>query len=615
MYVKRIQLHNYGPITRLDLTFPFDEDKPKPVVLVGENGSGKSVLLSHIVNGLLLAKQVVYPETPEVDKGKVYKIRSSSYIQSGEEYSFSKIDFEGDLHVSELNLRETKQTYQHTPESIVGTDAQELWDRIGHDERDEMTHTFRRDKKNVIEEIFSTRCVLYFPPNRFEEPAWLNERNLKARAQYMGHNPFIGHTERRIINYSPLRDNENWLFDLAYDYSVFELQTHLENIPYRQPDDSDVIRTRTIFDGFSGKSTNLFNIANQIVRIIMPKVKDARLRIGKRSQRVVSIEGIDKRHVPKIFVPNIFQLSSGEVSLLNLFLSILRDYDLSETSVDRPEDICGIVVVDEIDLHLHVKHQYEILSKLMEVFPRIQFVITTHSPLFPFGLQKTFGEDGFVIRHLPKGEQVNPEEFREFDEAYRVFSDTRRHSDAVSDAIRNSQKPLIFVEGKTDVEYLERAAELLGMQQILEKVQLQDGGGTGRLHNTWKRLTGMKVHLNHQRVILLHDCDNEVLSDERENVFRWTIPLIKSHPIQKGIENRFSKVTLEEVMKIKPEFIDIAWERKITLGGEDKTIPTQWSVNKDEKTKLCNWLCEKGEAVDFEHFREIFDKLSKILDR
>ena len=82
MYTKRIQIVNYGPVDQLDITLPFDGDNPKPVVLVGENGSGKSILLSHVVNGLVAAKDLVYSETPEVEINKVYKIRSGAYIKS-----------------------------------------------------------------------------------------------------------------------------------------------------------------------------------------------------------------------------------------------------------------------------------------------------------------------------------------------------------------------------------------------------------------------------------------------------------------------------------------------------------------------------------------------------
>ena len=51
MYLKRIHNVNVGPIEDVEINFPFDEkNNPKPVVIVGENGTGKSVLLSNIVD-------------------------------------------------------------------------------------------------------------------------------------------------------------------------------------------------------------------------------------------------------------------------------------------------------------------------------------------------------------------------------------------------------------------------------------------------------------------------------------------------------------------------------------------------------------------------------------
>ena len=85
-------------------------------------------------------------------------------------------------------------------------------------------------------------------------------------------------------------------------------------------------------------------------------------------------------------------MSSGETSLLNLFLSILRDLDLCGSPFTKAEDIRGIVVVDEIDLHLHAVHQYKILPKLIRMFPKIQFVITTHSSLFVLGMKEFLGK-------------------------------------------------------------------------------------------------------------------------------------------------------------------------------------------------------------------------------
>ena len=67
---------------------PLHADSPKPVVLVGANGSGKSILLSHIVNGLVMAKDVVFPEAPEVDPNKVFKFPDPLYIRTGAQWSF-----------------------------------------------------------------------------------------------------------------------------------------------------------------------------------------------------------------------------------------------------------------------------------------------------------------------------------------------------------------------------------------------------------------------------------------------------------------------------------------------------------------------------------------------
>ena len=115
MYAKKIQIENYGPIDCLEIDFPFNRDNPKPVLLVGQNGSGKSILLSHIVNGLMAAQSIVYPENSEVEKGRVYKLRSPSYIKSGREYSCAKIEFERDMFFQELVLGYPKARFPQNP--------------------------------------------------------------------------------------------------------------------------------------------------------------------------------------------------------------------------------------------------------------------------------------------------------------------------------------------------------------------------------------------------------------------------------------------------------------------------------------------------------------------
>jgi hypothetical protein len=64
----------------------------------------------------------------------------------------------------------------------------------------------------------------------------------------------------------------------------------------------------------------------------------------------------------------------------------------------------GLVLIDEIDLHLHPTWQVELVSTLKRVFPRVQFVATTHSPMVLPGLQTDevvvlgFDEEGNVTK-------------------------------------------------------------------------------------------------------------------------------------------------------------------------------------------------------------------------
>lgn len=54
MYLKEIEIQNYGAIENLKYSFPFDETgNPLPVILIGKNGSGKTLVLSNILHSLI----------------------------------------------------------------------------------------------------------------------------------------------------------------------------------------------------------------------------------------------------------------------------------------------------------------------------------------------------------------------------------------------------------------------------------------------------------------------------------------------------------------------------------------------------------------------------------
>lgn len=77
---------------------------------------------------------------------------------------------------------------------------------------------------------------------------------------------------------------------------------------------------------------------------------------------------------------NVLQLSQGEKSLLALVADIARRLVLLNPSLNDPLQGNGIVLIDEIDLHLHPGWQQTIVPNLSKTFSNIQFIFTTHSP-------------------------------------------------------------------------------------------------------------------------------------------------------------------------------------------------------------------------------------------
>ena len=244
------------------------------------------------------------------------------------------------------------------------------------------------------------------------------------------------------------------------------------------------------------------------------------------------------------------------------------------------------------------------------MFPNVQFIMTTHSPLFVLGMQRVFGADGFGLHNLPAGHRVSAEEFDEFGDAYETFSSTRRFVDDISRAVSEAQKPVLLLEGKTDLQYVKAAAGLLGRHSTLERLEVRSANGGANLAKVWNHPMS---NLFLQKVMLLFDCDQKRLGAEKGNLCQRSIPFQPNNPVQTGIENLFREQTLERARRDKPAFIDVEHEHTRLERGEEITIPETWAVNPDEKTNLCNWLCENGTRDDFKDFRFVFDLVEEAI--
>lgn len=79
------------------------------------------------------------------------------------------------------------------------------------------------------------------------------------------------------------------------------------------------------------------------------------------------------------------QLSEGYKIVIAMVADLAARMAEANPDMDNPLNSTGIVLIDEVDLHLHPRWQRDILSQLTKVFPNIQFVVSTHSPVIVVG--------------------------------------------------------------------------------------------------------------------------------------------------------------------------------------------------------------------------------------
>lgn len=113
------------------------------------------------------------------------------------------------------------------------------------------------------------------------------------------------------------------------------------------------------------------NIVTKAIEQFVPNYSNLRVERSPRPHMLIDKKG-------EIF--NLDQLSDGEKNLIALIGDIARRFAIANPNHSNPLNCEGIILIDEIDLHLHPSWQRMVVPKLLEVFPKCQFFISTHSP-------------------------------------------------------------------------------------------------------------------------------------------------------------------------------------------------------------------------------------------
>jgi hypothetical protein len=154
----------------------------------------------------------------------------------------------------------------------------------------------------------------------------------------------------------------------------------------------------------------------------------------------------------KLKLPAVW-LSQGYQAVISLVADIIGHVWLDAGEEVPLADMEGLVLVDELDLHLHPKWQSQIVEGLKRTFPKMQFIVTTHSPLVLAGCEAdevwtlkqdpetgdVTAEQGTVLPMLLTGSELNSVFFG-VERASQLSEDARRYVEVASDRYRTDEE-------------------------------------------------------------------------------------------------------------------------------------------------------------------------------
>lgn len=144
---------------------------------------------------------------------------------------------------------------------------------------------------------------------------------------------------------------------------------------YRRQED---IENEMIRDDASYRDHSL-NAVRKAISAFFPDFSEMRVR--RRPYQAMIIKKGEQ-------VIEFSQLSQGEKCYLSLVCDIARRLAIANPGMNDPLEGEGIILIDEVDLHLHPKWQMEIVNKLTNIFKNCQFFISTHSPIVLSDIRK-----------------------------------------------------------------------------------------------------------------------------------------------------------------------------------------------------------------------------------
>ncbi len=346
MRIQKLDIKNFRGFEELTIEFP----KQGPVVFIGGNGSGKSSVLD-LVN-YALEVEIIVP--------------TRSFSQARASFTDFDVNLKSDFFVYKYGIVFGGQLIEKEFNYKIGENS-----RSRYNEKDEFLG-------KVLE---SANSETNFPT-------------------------FIYYPTHRKLSYGS-QENKRFLLPQhkTYEDAFLKEANFVDFIFWFVEEENKENREKIKQKDLELTSPGLDTIRNGLKAFFQnfPSENYHNLRVEEREFNKVT-------NIPSSLVItkgdkdlNLAQLSDGEKMVITLVADIARRLTIANPSLEDKLQGEGIVLIDEIELHLHPSWQRNIIPALTKTFPNIQFIVTTHSPQVISTVQKenVFLLEDFKIKEIP----------------------------------------------------------------------------------------------------------------------------------------------------------------------------------------------------------------------
>ncbi|MEQ8819360.1 MAG: AAA family ATPase [Sumerlaeia bacterium] len=350
MRLKTLRLQNFRGIR--DVTLDLGPERTRTTVLAGINGAGKSSLLDGAAMLLrLLVNDLMHRQTDPA----ALIAPSDLMVEAPDMRAAITVQWAGEEMVWSVRASRARQHWRRGALDTV-LNAEGLESLV----------------RRIEETAAAPPLVAYYRVNRSVESALPGACSSRAEEDF---DPWEAYGSGPVFGSSDFQSFFQW----------FRLREDLEN--------EERLRSPEAFD----HRDPALQAVRRAVESFLPGYRN--LRIARRSQTMVlSKDGMTGEL-------DVTRLSNGERSLLALAGDIARRLAMLNEGAADPLHGSGVVLIDEIELHLHPRWQRTVIANLEAAFPNLQFIVSTHSPQV---LGQVAAESVLLLLNDPETGTVQP---------------------------------------------------------------------------------------------------------------------------------------------------------------------------------------------------------------